>query len=235
MSSRRRASTLSHYWNGADLNRARRHRKGIAALVTAAAIGTVSLSACDEDNPVGIDTDELELHTTMRTLLAEHMEWTWATVEAFATNSASLQPTINRLLDNQRDIGAAIVPYYGQSAGNQLTDLLLTHINQAVPVLTAARNGNQVALQQALANWYANAQQIADFLTQANPDNWPSSVMRPAWEMHIDQTVVYATDILTGDYPAAIQAFDEARVHMAEEVADVLATGIIEQFPDEFD
>jgi hypothetical protein len=98
------------------------------------------------------------------------MQWTYATVDAFFHNADSVQPTMDRLLANQADIGAAIVPFYSQEAADQLTELLTTHINDAVPVLPAAQSADDPALQAALDDWYANAQEVADFLAAADPD-----------------------------------------------------------------
>jgi hypothetical protein len=176
---------------------------------------------------------QVGLYTTMRDLWTDHMQWTWATVDAFFHNQDGLQAQLDRLLANQADIGAAIVPFYGQEAGDQLTALLTTHIEQAVPVLTAAQDGDQGALDQALAKWYGNAEEIADFLSAANPDNWPQSATRPMMEAHIDTTTVYAVDLLGGDYTAAIADYDVALGHMTM-MADTLAAGLIAQFPDEF-
>lgn len=177
-------------------------------------------------------TNERALYSAMRTLWAQHMEWTYSTVVAFATNEPALQPTVTRLLQNQKDIGAAVVPYYGQAAGDQLAALLSAHIEDAVPVLTAAKAGDKPALDTALTQWYANAQQIADFLASANPD-WDQTDMREMMKTHITQTTAYASDILNGDWTAAIAAFDEAEAHMTE-MADMLSQGIIAQFPDKF-
>jgi hypothetical protein len=176
---------------------------------------------------------QIGLYNAMRQLWSEHMQWTYATVDAFFHNQDGLQASLDRLLANQADIGAAIVPFYGQEAGDQLTDLLTTHINQAVPVLTAAQAGDTAALETALADWYANAAEIADFVSAANPENWPQSATRPMLEGHIDTTVVYATDLLQGNYAAAIEHFDEAAHHMMM-LADTLAAGLIAQFPDQF-
>jgi hypothetical protein len=161
------------------------------------------------------------------------MQWTYVTVDAFFHNQEGLQAQLDRLLANQTDIGAALAPFYGEEAGNQLTELLTTHINQAVPVLTAAQAGDTAALETALADWYSNAEEIADFVSAANPENWPQSATRPMLEGHIDTTVVYATDLLGGDYTSAIEHFDEASHHMMM-LADTLAAGIIAQFPDQF-
>ena len=172
------------------------------------------------------------LHSAMRTLWAQHMEWTWSTVVAFAGDSPALQATMDRLLQNQADIGAAVATYYGPAAGNQLTDLLTTHIKDAVPVLTAAKAGDTAALDQAVADWYANAQDIADFLASANPA-WKQGEMRQMMKEHITQTIAYASAVLGGKYADAVTKYDEAEAHMAD-MADMLSDGIVAQFPAKF-
>lgn len=178
-------------------------------------------------------TAETKLYTTMRGLWDEHMEWTWNAVVAFATDSPGLQPTLDRLLRNQADIGRAITAYYGKDAGAQVTELLSEHINLAVPVLKAAKSGDKDALSVALDAWYANAQEIGDFLATANPNQWDQADMRAMMKTHIDQTTDYASKAITGDWAAAITSFDEAQAHMAE-MSDMLSAGIIGQFPDKF-
>lgn len=177
-------------------------------------------------------TTRVALYTAMRTLWAQHMEWTYATVVAFADDSPALDPTIARLLRNQADIGNAFAAYYGSAAGGRLTDLLQTHIKDAVPVLSAAKAGDRTALDQAVAQWYANAQDIADFLAAANP-RWRQADMRSMMRTHITQTVAYAADVLSGSFATAIAKYDVAETHMAE-MADMLSAGIIQQFPHRF-
>lgn len=173
------------------------------------------------------------LYTTMRSLWDQHMEWTWSAVVAFATDSPALQPTLDRLLQNQADMGKALAAFYGPKAGDKLTELLKTHINDAVPVLQAAKAGDQVALDKALGDWYANAQDIADFLARANPRNWDRAGMREMMKTHITQTTAYAGSVLGGDYKGAIATYDEAQAHMSQ-MADMLSAGIIAQFPKRF-
>ena len=181
----------------------------------------------------GKDSKTQQLHTAMQKLWADHMIWTYATVDAFFHNPTAVTPSLERLLQNQKDLGAAIVPIYGQTAGDKLTALLTTHINQAVPVLTAAKNNDKMALDKALADWYANAKEIAQFLTSANPKNWPATATEPMMKSHIDQTTAYAVDLLKNDYTTAIKNFEIARLHMVE-MGTVLASGIIKQYPDKF-
>jgi hypothetical protein len=228
------------------MNPQQKSRRGFVAVMTLVVITiitAVAFVACGDDDgsdagappaqPKANFQGEIALYTAMRDLWSDHMQWTYATVDAFFHNQEGLHPQFDRLLRNQQDIGAAIVPYYGQEAGNQLANLLTTHINQAVPVLQAAQAGDDAALRQALDDWYVNAQESADFLSAANPDNWPRSATRPMLMTHIDQTTVYATDLLNGDYAKAINDYDAAFDHMMM-LADTLAKGIVAQFPDQF-
>ena len=175
---------------------------------------------------------QIALYSEMRTLWSQHMEWTYATVVAFADASPALDPTINRLLRNQGDIGDAFATYYGSKAGHRLTVLLRTHIKEAVPVLVAARAGDTNALDKAVADWYANARDIADFLAAANP-HWKRADMRSMMHTHITQTIAYAAAVLGGSNETAIEKYDVAEAHMAE-MADMLSAGIVKQFPERF-
>lgn len=189
--------------------------------------------AMAQASSTGQEVAPAQLQAQMRRLWSQHMAWTWATVVAFAEDSPSLPAHLDRLLGNQQDIGAAIAPFYGAEAGQTLADELTIHINLAVPVLAAAQSGDTAGLQAALDDWYANAEDIADFLSAANPDSWPQDMTREMMKGHIDTTVIYASAVLSGDYTAATAAFDEAETHMMH-MADALALGIVAQFPDKF-
>ena len=49
-------------------------------------------------------------------------------------------------------------------------------------------------------------------------------------ELHITQTIAYASDALAGDYTKAIADYGIAEQHM-EEMSDMLSAGLIQQFP----
>jgi hypothetical protein len=208
----------------------------IAAGAGPAAISTMDMSQHSAEamsqQSEKATSQQSALYTTMAHLWGEHMEWTYATVIAFAEESPALTPTLNRLLENQVDIGNAIKPFYGDQAGDQLTALLKEHITDAVPVLTAAKAGDSAALKTAVAAWYANANQIGDFLAAANP-NWNKTDMESMMQLHITQTIAYASDALTGDYTKAIADYGIAEQHM-QEMGDMLSAGLIQQFPKNF-
>ncbi|HKY55110.1 MAG TPA: hypothetical protein VJM08_12425 [Anaerolineales bacterium] len=177
-------------------------------------------------------TDPLAFHDAMRKLWEDHITFTRLFIVSFAGGLPDQGATADRLLQNQVHIGNAIKPFYGDAAGDQLTALLRDHILIAVEVLDAAKN-NPSALQVALDRWYANADDIAVFLNGANPENWPLEEMRAMLRAHLDLTFREAAAQLGGQYAASIAAYDEVHLQ-ALEMADMLSTGIIKQFPDKF-
>ena len=160
------------------------------------------------------------------------MEWTYAAVTSFFTTTRNYDATAARLLKNQEDIGNAIKPFYGEEASNALTGLLKEHIISVVEIMTAAKRGNQAQLKVAMEKSYNNAQNIGDFLANANK-YWPREFVRDMLKTHIDQTLVYATAIQHDDFASGINSYGEAEYHMMM-LADALSNGIIEAFPDKF-
>jgi hypothetical protein len=176
---------------------------------------------------------QVVFHDQMRKLWEDHVTWTRLAIVTFADGSAGFDASATRLLQNQTDIGDAIKPFYGRAAGTRLTVLLHDHITIAVELLQAAKAGDTAAFDAAKARWYANANDIADFLAAANPRFWPRATMRAAMKTHLDQTLAEAVDELGADYPASVAAYEEIHLHILD-MADLLSSGIIRQFPRRF-
>lgn len=217
------------------------HRTGIKAGIGACILVVtllLVLQACSKkDNAApAISNSEKasEFSTDMNRLWAEHMQWTYATVDAFFNQPGQLNANLNRLLQNQKDIGEAFAPYFGQETGSHLTELLTTHIMDAVPVLTAAKEENNAALEEALDEWYANAQEIGDFQASINPTYWGQPHLRDMWKTHITQTVAYSVDLLKTDFDKAIIDYQDAFNHMVTDMSGLLSSGIIKKFPNKF-
>jgi len=173
------------------------------------------------------------LHDAMHKLWEDHITWTRIFIISAAADLPDKSAATNRLLQNQADIGNAIKPYYGEEAGNKLTTLLKEHITTAADVVTAAKANDQAKLADANKRWLANADQIADFLSSANPKNWPQADMRSMMHEHLNLTTQEAVARLHGDWAGDVKAYDAVHQQILK-MADQLSMGIVKQFPDKF-
>jgi hypothetical protein len=150
---------------------------GVLAVAGAApASGSARAKHASLTKRAPITRSALALYDGMRKLWEDHITWTRDVIISFKLNEPDpnavlpdLNAALGRLLQNQVEIGNAIKPYYGDAAGNQLTALLHDHIKIAGEILAALKTGDSAALADAQARWYANAHDIAVFLSTANP------------------------------------------------------------------
>src|SRR5207245_946218 len=128
----------------------------------------------------------------MRKLWEDHITWTRLAIISIADGRPEQPATVDRLLQNQVDIGNAIKPFYGDAAGDQLTALLHDHIVTAAEIITDAKAGNTAGVNDANARWYANGDAIATFLSGANPQQWPLDHTKQMMREHLDLTLAEA-------------------------------------------
>jgi hypothetical protein len=215
-------------------------KRGLAvagALVALSISGVPVAQAGGEHSPgsaSGVGTAKaVAFHDDMRKLWEDHIIWTRLAIVSFAGGLPDFDKNAARLLRNQEHIGNAIKPYYGRRAGNSLTTLLKEHIGGAVDLLTAAKAGDEAGLASAKRAWYANGREIARFLNRASPRFLPLASTRRLMRGHLDQTLVEATHLLSGDYGAGIRDFDLIHRHILT-MADAISGAIIRQFPGRF-
>lgn len=208
-----------------------------AALIAGAIAVTLFATSCSSDSndraAPPTTAAQTNLRTTMRKLWEDHIVWTRMYIVSAEAGSADTDATAQRLLQNQTDIGDALKPLYGDAAGTQLTALLRDHILTAGDLIVAAKAGDSAKVASTKDQWYANADQIADFLSTANPANWPAADMRTMMHDHLDNTLAEAVDHLQGNFTADIADYDKVHEQILH-MADMLTAGIIAQFPDKF-
>ena len=173
-----------------------------------------------------------QLREGMRKLWEDHITYTAFFYTAVINGGDDAAKLAERLLRNQDDIGNAVKPFYGEGAGNKLSALLRDHILIAADLVKAAKAGDAAAQEQATKRWYVNADDIAAFLSSANP-HWPRKALEEALHGHLAMTTDAVVAKLRKDTAGAIAAYDKGHEHMLM-VADVLSAGIVKQFPTRF-
>jgi hypothetical protein len=202
-------------------------------LIAAAVISLPAAGQMDMHNAKNTESaSAFQLKTGMRQLWEDHVTWTRNVILCLTDDLAGTEQAVTRLLKNQDDIGNAIAPYYGEAAAKQLTQLLYDHINIAAEVVQAAKAGDNQKLEDANKRWFANADEISQFLSTANP-NWALADMKKMMHDHLNLTTDEAVQRLKKNYEADVIAYDKVHKEILE-MSDMLADGIIQQFPQKF-
>lgn len=173
-----------------------------------------------------------DLSVSMRKLWEDRIMWTRLYLVDFANGSSLANSDATRLNKNQQDLGNALKPYYGQDAGNQLAKLLKTHTTDAIALVKAAKAGDGAAVDKASTAWYANGNDIADFLASLN-SNWSRTDLRSMMKNHLDLTKQEIGDVMGKKNDASVADYDNVHDEILQ-MADEFSGGIIKQFPETF-
>jgi hypothetical protein len=174
----------------------------------------------------------VDLRNAMRQLWEEHIVYTRNFIISALGGLEDTDMIAGRLLRNQDDIGNAIKPIYGEEAGKKLSALLRDHILIAADIVKAAKTGDSDGVAKGQKRWTENADEIAVFLSGANP-NWPVQTLKNMLYVHLALTTTEVVSRLKKDWASDIEAYDKGHAHMLM-FADVLTNGIVKQFPKKF-
>ncbi|MBU3570146.1 glycosyltransferase [Priestia aryabhattai] len=190
-------------------------------------------SALAEAQEYRVSQPQVTFENEFRRLWMDHVLWTSNYITSATTaGSEDQKQVLARLLKNQEDIGNAVKPIYGEKAGNKLTALLKEHIVIAGKIVDAAKTGKKALVNQLNKEWYRNADDIAAFLSQANP-YLKNEDLKKLLYMHLKLVTNDLSASLEKDWEARIVAIDEGVSHIIL-MADTISAGVVKQFPEKF-
>ncbi|MGA5691896.1 glycosyltransferase [Cytobacillus pseudoceanisediminis] len=180
-----------------------------------------------------ITQSKVKFENEFRRLWVDQVLWTSNYITSATTAGAEDQKQVlARLLKNQEDIGNSIKPYYGDAAGNKLTELLKEHIVIAGDIVEAAKSGQGAKVNQLNKEWHRNADDIAAFLSGANP-NLQNEDVKKLLYTHLELVTDDLTASLVKDWDARIVSIDDRITHIIM-MADAISDAVVKQFPDKF-
>jgi hypothetical protein len=166
--------------------------------------------------------------TQMRKLWEEHIFWTRNVIFCIVDDLPGNVQAVKRQLQNQIDLGNAIKPYYGDAAGDRLTELLYTHVNTTNDIVKAAKTRDTSVINDVNKKWFANADEIVQHLHKLNQD-WTIGDLKKMLNNQMQLTADEAGERLKKNYDADAIAFDKVQEGVLK-MSDTLADGIIIQF-----
>jgi hypothetical protein len=168
----------------------------------------------------------------LRDLWLGHIFWAREVSRAtMEKNTAEAKAAEEQVVANAKQIGAAIEPFYGKAAGDKLFNLLAGHWGAVKAHIEATAKGDAKA-QQAIEQAAKNGDEIATFLSGANP-NLPKGTLVALLTAHVGHHVTQNQQLHDKKYADEAKTWDAMHAHM-NTIADALIDGIAKQFPDKF-
>ncbi len=179
---------------------------------------------------VPLNSKTVDLRLALRGLWEEHIFWVRNVVLMTKLgNKSAAKAAEDQAVQNAKDISNAIVPYYGKDAGDKLFSLLAGHYGAIKEYMNADFSGKKDAKKAAMDKMLKNADEIATFLSSANP-NWPKDAILGALKTHGGYHMTQIEQINAKNYAGEAKTWASMKTQI-DQVADVLADGIVKQFP----
>lgn len=175
-----------------------------------------------------LSSNQLQLLNILRRLWFEHVMWTRSFIMSAAFNWGDLDAVTKRLLRNPADFASILKKLYGNKAAMEFENLFTDHLLIAAQLVKAAKEGDAKTVDEQRKKWYANADDIANFLGEINP-HWSKKTWIDLLYNHLKMTENEAIQILSEKYPESIVQYDSIQEE-ALKMADEMAHGIFSQF-----
>lgn len=158
-----------------------------------------------------------------RKLWYDHVAWTRLYIISRLAELPDQSVALQRLLQNQQDLGRAVGVLKGTAAGQRAAGLFTEHIEIGGKVIEAAVSADAGALERESAAWRRNAADIARFFASATP--LPEAGVYAHMEKHLQLTTQEVVLRLEKKWEADVVNFD-AIVAQALGMADYFAGGL---------
>jgi hypothetical protein len=136
------------------------------------------------------------------------------------------------VVSNAHAIADAIAGFYGKPAGDKLFTLLAGHYGAVKAYLDATVAKDAAKQSAATDKITANVDEIATFLSGANP-NLPKETVAEMFMMHGSHHISQIQELAAKDSAAEAKTQVQMKAHMIE-IADALTDAIAKQFPEKF-
>jgi hypothetical protein len=175
-------------------------------------------------------TKAAQTQDALRDLWVGHVFWVRnVALETVAGNAAAAKAAEDQVVANAKQIAGAIEPFYGKAASEKLFGQLAAHYGAVKEYLQASDQAAQDAAWKKLG---ANAEEIAVFLSGANP-NLPVDTLRSLLLAHGGHHVQQIKQLRAKDYAGEAQTWEAMKQHMYV-IADALTGALAKQFPAKF-
>lgn len=191
-----------------------------------------SNSMWQQSNNFWISLPQVNLLKHMNLVWEQHIMWTRMLLISIAENLGDLDATRTRLLENPKDIADIFRKFYGNEVASLIQKLLTEHLVIGEKLIVALKNNNTQLASDLNAQWYKNADDMANAFSSINPF-YPRETVRQMLYEHLRLTTDEVSSRLKRDYTADIRAYDLVQKEILA-MSQFFVNGIVRQFPELF-
>jgi len=205
----------------------------VFAVLLGAAIPVYAEHANHEAKMVDASPKIAQTDAALRDLWVGHVFWVRGVVVAtLAGNKEAATAAENEVVANAKQIAASIEPFYGKAASDKLFGLLAGHYGATKQYLEATAAGNQEKQDAAMKSLKGNVEEIAVFLSGANP-NLPHDAVKELFLAHLAHHQQQIQQLHNKQYQQEAKTWEAMKAHMYG-IADALTGALAKQFPAKF-
>lgn len=203
----------------------------VTALLSAGSISNAAPSHhAKEDAP---QSKFVQTNAALRDLWVGHVFWVRnVAVETLAGNKVAASAAEEEAVANAKQIAASIEPFYGKAASEKFFQLLAGHYTALKQYLDGTVAGSSQQQEAATKGMGENAEQIATFLSGANP-NLKIDGLRSMLLAHGGHHIQQIQQLKDKQYAQEAKTWEAMKSHMYG-VADGVTVAIAKQFPAKF-
>ncbi|WP_156439629.1 hypothetical protein [Bradyrhizobium valentinum] len=174
-----------------------------------------------------------ETAAVLRDLWIGHIFWVRAvSIATIEKRDDAARIAEQRAVTNARSIAATIEPFYGAAANDTFFKLLAGHYGAVKAYLVATVADDAAKQGTATQSLTSNAEEIASFLSKANP-YFPKDVVNNLLLAHGGHHIQQIQELKDRKYEAEAHTWEEMKNHIYQ-VADATADALAKQFADRF-
>jgi hypothetical protein len=179
------------------------------------------------------DQKTFQTAVALRDLWLGHIFWVRnVSVAAIDKNDSAIKAAEKQAVANAQAIASSIEPFYGAAAKDKFFKLLAGHYGAVKVYLVAAVAGDVSAQAKATQSLTSNADEIATFLSQANP-YLPKDAVQGLLLAHGGHHIQQIQQLRDRNYDAEAKTWEEMKTHVYQ-IADATADALAKQFTKRF-
>jgi hypothetical protein len=178
------------------------------------------------------DQKTFQTAVALRDLWLEHIFWVRNVSVAAIDKNDSAEAAERQAVANAQAIAASIEPFYGAGAKDSFFTLLAGHYGAVKAYLVATVADDASAQGKATQALTSNAEEIATFLSEANP-YLPKDAVQGLLLAHGGHHIQQIQQLKNREYEAEAKTWEEMKKHVYQ-IADATADALAKQFAKKF-